>query len=112
MRAGRLRQKVILQQPAGSQDAVGERTTTWSDIATVRASIEPIRANEQFAASQQQASITHKIQIRYSSDVSAIDGSWRVKFGTRIFTIDGPARNMGERDRTLELLCTEGLREE
>jgi SPP1 family predicted phage head-tail adaptor len=112
MRAGRLKHTVILQQPAGSQDSVGERTTTWGDTVTVHAAIEPLRASEVFAGRQQQGSSTHRIQIRYSAAVAGIDNSWRVKYGTRIFTIDGPPRNIQERNRTLELICTEGNREE
>ena len=113
MRAGRLRHRITLQSPSGSQDALGERTTTWTDAcAPVWAAIEPLRASEVFAAAQNQASTTHRIQIRYDSSNSEIDSSWRVKFGDRIFTIDGPPRNFNEKNRTLELLCTEGLREE
>lgn len=113
MRAGRLRQKVLLQPPAGSQAADGERTTTWSaNNLTRRAAIEPLRVSEQFAAGQIQASSTHRIHIRYDSETATVDGSWRVKYGTRIFTIDGPPRNIMEMSRTLELICTEGLREE
>lgn len=47
---------------------------------------------------------------------SAIDltdaGTGRHLFAPRILVLDAPPRNMGERDRTLQLVCSEGVREE
>ena len=43
---------------------------------------------------------------------AAVDGAWRVLFGSRVLVIDGAPRNIGERSREIELLCTEGLRSE
>ena len=111
MQAGRKTCKVVLQSPTGSRDAVGERTTTWVDVATVWAAIAPLTAREMFAAAQAQAPATHRVRIDYSSAVAAIVAAWRVKFGVRIFIIDG-VRNIDERNVELELLCTEGLRVE
>lgn len=110
MRAGILRHVIELQAPNGSQGATGERVESWVTQATVRANIEPLRVAEQFAAAQLQTSITHRIQLRYDPGI-AIDASWRVVYGSRIFSIVGPPRNIGERDRDIELLCVEGLRE-
>lgn len=112
MRVGLLDKRVILQSPAGSRDAVGERVTTWTDVATVWAQINPLSVKEQIAAAQSRGSITHKIMIRYSAEVSAVTHAWRVTYGARVFTVDGPARNINERDRYIELICTEGLADE
>lgn len=112
MRAGLLDKRVALQSPGGSRDAVGERTTTWTTVATVWAQIEPLSAKEQIAAAQARGSLTHRILIRYSTTVAAVTHAWRVVYGSRIFTVDGPARNLHEGNRYLELLCTEGLAEE
>jgi SPP1 family predicted phage head-tail adaptor len=113
MRAGRLRHRVTLQSPTGSQNELGERATTWCDeVANWPAAVEPLKVSEVFAAAQNHGSTTHKIHIRYDSTIAGVDGSWRVTFGTRIFTLDGPPRNFDEKNRTLELLCTEGLRQE
>jgi SPP1 family predicted phage head-tail adaptor len=112
MQAGRLRHSVIVQRPGGSRDAVGARLTTFTDIATVPASIEPLVGREQFLAAERQASTTHKVTLRYASSISSIDATWRVKFGTRIFVIDEPPRNTDERNREITLFCTEGLRDE
>ena len=40
------------------------------------------------------------------------DKALRVLFGSRVLVIDGAPRNIGERNREIELLCTEGLRSE
>jgi len=111
MRGGQLRHLVILQSPTGSRDAVGERTTTWTDVDTVRASIDPVVAGERYVDPQIVGSITHRLRIRYGSEIAAIDSTWRVLFGTRIFTISG-VRDIREKHHSMELLCNEGLREE
>lgn len=112
MKAGKKRHLVQLQSPAGSRDAVGERVTTWTTVASVWAAIEPIGARELFAAAQAQAATTHRVRVDYSTAIAAIDGSWRVLFGSRVLVIDGKPRNIEERNREIELLCSEGLRAE
>ena len=107
MRAGKLRHTVILQSPGGTRNAFGERVTTWSDVVTVSASIEPLRAQELFIAAQQNMTVTHRIRLRYQSDICDINNSWRVLFGTRAFPIES-IRNIDERNREFELLCSEG----
>lgn len=111
MRAGNLRNRVILQKPEGVRDSVGERQTTWVDVATIWAQVSPFSTKEQFLAAQASASTSHRITMRYSSVYSAISASWRVLFGSRIFVIDG-IRNIDERNIYLELICTESSREE
>lgn len=110
MRAGRRDKKLLIQSPSGSKDAVGQRTTTWSTVATVWGNILPLKADTRFAAAQSHASTTHRIWIPMSSEIAAIDGSWRVVYGSRVFTIDGII-NVGERNAEYELLCTEGLKD-
>jgi len=70
-----------------------------------------MKASEVIAAAQAQMNVTQRVTIRYDSTVSELDNSWRILFGTRVLTIDG-VRNVNERDRTLELLCSEGMKEE
>ena len=80
-------------------------------MATVWAAVEPLGVRESFLAAQAQSSTTHKVTIRYSSDVAAVVASWRVLFGSRVFVVDG-ARNVDERNVDIVLMCTEGLRTE
>ncbi len=111
MAAGKRRHQIILQQPRGTRDAVGERQTTWTDSSPVWASIEPLTLRQAFMAAQQHASTTHKIEVAYVPALAAVEAGWRIKFGNRYFVVDG-VKNIEERNITLELLCTEGLREE
>lgn len=106
----RYRHSITLQKPGGARDAVGERVTAWTDVKTVYADISTLTMREQMLVAQRQASTTHKVTLRYDADIAAIDASWRVLFGTRVLVIDG-VNNVEERNRTLELLCTEGRNE-
>lgn len=102
---------IILQSPAGTRDAIGERVTTWTNVASVWAEISPLSVRDLLAAGQMQSEVSHRVRIRYESAVAAINSSWRVLYGTRILVISG-VRNINEADREIELLCSEGLREE
>jgi SPP1 family predicted phage head-tail adaptor len=97
---------------AASRDAVGQRTTTWTNVAQVYAKIEQLSGSEQFIAAQRQASSTHKVSIRYDSRLAEMDGSYRFMFGTRPLILDAPPVNQDERNILLECTCVEGLRDE
>ena len=86
---------------------MGERQTTWTDVATVWADVVPTSTYERNIAAQAHSLVTHRITIRYGSDWSTIDGSWRVMFGDRALPIEG-VRNVDENNRMIELVCTEG----
>lgn len=113
-RAGDFRCLVTIQKPdpASPRDAVGQRVTAWLDTATVYAKIAALSAQERFLAKQMQSDTTDKITIYYDSAVSAIGPDWRVKYGTRIFTVDGLPENVDERGVIIEMLCSEGPRTE
>lgn len=104
--------RVTLQSPAGSRNAVGERLTTWVSVATVFAKVSPLSVRDLLAAGQIQSEVTHRVRLRYSPTISAMDASWRVLFGTRVLILNGPPRNIEERNVELELLCSEGIRDE
>jgi SPP1 family predicted phage head-tail adaptor len=108
MLSGKLRHQVILQSPGGTSDAYGERATTWTDVATVRAAVEPVGATERFHAGQQNAMRTHQVTIRYCP---GIDETCRVLFGSRALVIVG-VRNLDEKNVTLMLDCVEDKRKE
>lgn len=91
-------------------DTVGQPIKTWKNEATVWAEIRPLTAREQFIAAQRQASTTHLVSIRYNPDLAVANATWRITFGVRIFSIDGPPKNVDERNIELQLECTEGLK--
>lgn len=103
--------KIILQSPSGTRNAIGERVTTWTNVATVWAEISPLSVRDLLAAGQMQSEVTHRVRVRYGASIAAIDSSWRVLYGSRALTISG-VRNINEASREFELLCHEGLRDE
>lgn len=102
--AGDLRHKVTLQSLGErTDDSMGGGTIPYTDEATVYAAIEPISGDEILEASQEAATLTHRVRTRY---VAGVRPHWRVLYGSRIFDIDRVI-DFEERHRELELLCTE-----
>jgi len=109
MRAGRLRERVQLQQRADTRDATGDVVKAWSTVATVRAAIEPLSGREFFQAEQVASNVRVRIVVRYSSDLAAIDSSWRVvdaNNGNK-YAIESVI-NRQVRGESLQLMCSEG----
>jgi SPP1 family predicted phage head-tail adaptor len=105
MEAGKLRHQVKLQRVAVSADSHGDQTKTWTDLATVRASIEPLSGREFLQASQVMSDITVRIRIRGRSDITLTPKD-RVLYGTRTFDIRHVI-DWGDRGTDWQLLCTE-----
>lgn len=103
MRAGELRHRIILQEPVHTRNTFNEMVTTYSDVATVWASIEWGSGRRYEAASQLNSEVQGIIRIRYRSDVRP---EWRLQYGSRYFQILSMA-NIRERDEELHLNCKE-----
>jgi SPP1 family predicted phage head-tail adaptor len=105
LRAGSLRHRVTLQQPAETPDGGGGFTLAWTDVATVWAAIEPLKGAERLHAQQLQSPVTHRVTMRYRSGVTP---TMRLLFEARTLNIRAVI-DPQERNRTLELLCEEGV---
>jgi SPP1 family predicted phage head-tail adaptor len=105
MEAGKLRHQVKLQRVTVAADSHGDQTKTWTDLATVRASIEPLSGREFLQASQVMSDITVRIRIRGRSDITLTPKD-RVLYGTRTFDIRHVI-DWGDRGTDWQLLCTE-----
>lgn len=103
MKIGKLRHRITLQEYTSSRDSFGAEVETWSDTATVWASIEPLSGREYFAAQQVNAEISTKITLRYRSSVKP---TMRVLYEGRVYEILSVI-NAGERNRELILICKE-----
>ena len=101
---GRLRYKVALQSATNTSDGAGGVTESWDTIANIYADITPTGGDESFRQGKVQEKVTHKIFIRYRSDIKT---SYRISYDSRIFNIKN-ILNIDERNRFLELTCTEG----
>lgn len=103
MRAGQLRHRVTIQGVTDTASAFGDVSQSWSSVATVWASVEPLNAREAFEAEQTKTKVSHKVMMRYRSDVSTKN---RVQHDSRTLNITSVI-NVGERNKTLMLLCVE-----
>jgi len=82
---------------------MGGEQTSWNTEDTVRAAIWPASAAEQLKAGAQTMTATHRIQIRYYDGLAP---SWRVKFGTRYFSIVSII-DKDEKHVQMDLICRE-----
>lgn len=100
MRAGRLNKRITIQSPATGQDATGEPTTGWTDVATVGASIVDVSGREYVAAGGLQNSAQTKITIRYRAGIVP---SMRVVHGSDAYNVEAV---LGQDKRSLLLMCS------
>lgn len=63
--AGKLRERVTIQQATESRNALGETTLAWSTFAERWASVEGVSAREALELGQADVSITHRVRMRY-----------------------------------------------
>lgn len=104
IRAGRLRQRVLLQKPTTAPDGMGQ-VRGWDDVGWTWAAVEPTRGRELLGSATGSQKIVNEmtalVVMRYRSD---IDPSWRlvhngVPYG--IVSVESPL----SRKATLELIC-------
>lgn len=109
MRAGRLHQRVTFQRRAAGENAFGESSGNWEDVATVWAGVEPIKGREYFAAQQTLSEVTAMIVCRYSSELSGITARDRIVHGSAVYDIKAPPIDVGSRHKELQFMCTQHL---
>lgn len=103
MRAGKLRERIAIQQYTETQNEIGEPVKTWGTFASVWAAIIPLSGDEFFSSGQRNARVTHRIEIRARAGVTA---KMRVSHKTRVFRIEA-VLNVEERDREMHLMSEE-----
>jgi len=103
MEAGKLRHRVTIQQATATRDTIGVPEDTWSTLATVWAAVEPLTGREFVEAFRTNAELTHRVRIRYRSDVTA---KMRVLESSRHYDIVAVLDVKGEM-RELHLMCRE-----
>lgn len=110
MQPGALRKRIVLQSRATTQDATGQEATSWSDVATLWSQIEALSGREVMAAQAVQSEVTHRITVRYRSEFAnpVAVARLRAVYNGRIFNISS-CTNVDERNRTIELMASEGL---
>ena len=108
MRAGRLRHRVVIQQPNPTTDTFGQPVKGWSTVATIWAAVEPLNGREYFTAQQMNAETKVRIRIRYGSELSSITAAWRVTYGGKTYDIIEIIQPK-EINQEIILMCKEGI---
>lgn len=103
--AGRLRHRVTIQEQSTVPDAFGQPITTWGDVATVWAAVEPLQGREFFNSDQINAEVTARIRIRWRDGLTA---AMRVSFDSRLYNIEAIITPK-EIHEEIQLMCSEGV---
>jgi SPP1 family predicted phage head-tail adaptor len=75
---GKLRERVTVQQSSAARNSLGEAVLSWSDFATVWASVEGVSAREALTAGQQETTVSHRVRLRYLTGLTQnMRFSWR-----------------------------------
>ncbi len=112
MEAGKLDQRIDIEQVTETPDGSGGQTQTWGTFASrLPAGIQTANGSEQWRAAQVDPNLTHAIKIRFYAGISP---KMRVKWydpwnkRTRYFGIDS-IPEPDHRGRELNLLCIEDV---
>jgi SPP1 family predicted phage head-tail adaptor len=92
----------LIEVPTTTRDAYGAVIPGWETLATVRASISPLRGDEYRADNAQAARAQHAVTIRWRSDVTP---KCRVTIESRVMDVQATSE-LGRR-RLLRLICEE-----
>ena len=103
--AGNLREPLQIQRKATVSDGMGGQAIQWVTLATVRGDVRPLSGRESVQAMQLQASLTHRIYIRYRADLTPAD---RLVMRGQPLQIRAIV-NVEMRNRWLELACDSGV---
>lgn len=105
MSAGKLKQRVIIQQETQTADAAGGYVISWQDVAEVWARVKPKRGSESLEAMQVRDVQVYEVVIRYRTDVTP---KHRLNWKGKLLNIRS-VMNTDERDKYLTLMCEEGI---
>ncbi|GHD06492.1 phage head closure protein [Tianweitania populi] len=81
---GSLRTELALEDVTLSEDGAGGHVEHWTEVATVFARLEPVRADARFGADQSLESVTHRVTLRFRDLVKS---GMRFRLGARLFDI-------------------------
>ena len=105
VRAGKLRKQIAIQATTRSTDTMGGYTDSWATSATVWGSIDMLSGRELVEAQKKSARATHRIVIRYRSDIT-VRADRRLLWNSRAFNILS-VMNPDERNELQDILAEE-----
>jgi SPP1 family predicted phage head-tail adaptor len=88
VRAGRLRDSVVIQRQTTARDTFGH-VAGWETVSTVWSNIKSVSGAERLRANVTESRINVTIQVRYSEALMPpmTADAWRIVHGVRIFSI-------------------------
>lgn len=103
VRAGGLRRRVTIQQRSDAQDTFGEADPTWTTLATVWASIEPMQGSEMMGGGLEMDSTPYVFRVRYSTTITALNPkTHRISWNSQTFDITS-VNNADQRNREMQI---------
>lgn len=78
MRAGRLDRRIVIERPVSTTDTFGASIQTWTEVATVWASVRQLRGQEYLSAQAGQAEVDAVFKLRYRADLTPV---MRITYG-------------------------------
>lgn len=103
MEIGKMKHRIEIQEPIEVKDAYGGITTTYTTRRTCWSKITPMTGKEIYKFQKFDMRISHSVKLYY---YSALEPSWRIKYGTRYFNIISII-NDEEDNKSMSLLCEE-----
>ena len=103
MRAGDLRNRVVIQNRTATQDTYGGEVPTWSTVATVWAAVEPMTGREFLEGRTLEATVDTRIRIRYRSGLAP---DMRVTWDGHTYDVLA-VLEVKSRRREIHLMCRE-----
>ncbi|MBM4021297.1 MAG: head-tail adaptor protein [Planctomycetes bacterium] len=104
MDAGKLRERVTVQQASETRNALGETLQTWSTYSTIWASVEGVSSRESLLAGQQEIVISHRVRMRW---LDGLTQNMRLRWRNRTLDIISILERDNRREH--ELLCQETI---
>jgi SPP1 family predicted phage head-tail adaptor len=103
--AGSLRHRIKIQRQSLVADGGGGGVLTFTDYAEIRAFVKPTTGSERLYSMRLEANTTHRIFIRYRSDLTTSD---RINFNGRLMQIRALI-NLEEMNKFIEIYADEGV---
>ncbi len=103
MKIGDMRHRITFQKEVKTVDGSKGFTVAWQDVISVWASVGPLSGREYFQSHQIKAEITHRVKIRYRTDITV---KMRIKHRDRVLEIES-ILDKKERREELEIFCRE-----
>ena len=100
MKAGTLNRLVLIEQPEGGQDSVGQPNTGWDEVASVWADVRTQGGLESIRSGAEVSTIRASIRIRYRTDITA---AMRVTDGSAVYQVKAVLPDTGR--QYLDLVC-------